>query len=240
MATLSGRCSWMIDAEAVENSRQAPWQRFTRRKLDGATSQADQGVVMARVRPRRNPCTRCRNRRPGRAWWEFISISVLSCQLSVVSSGNRQPALPLDFSSSVVSEPLPLRIRDKRRHRLRGRMSICRGPGSERRQTHQISRAKLTRSNAYESLHPCSSAAKRVATNGDSFTLACLRPESTRTHSTADSIRISATITIKVAGHDRVQSVVENQTRIGGRTGCQLRRVRQKSDARIGIENLVP
>src|SRR6266481_2627359 len=46
-------------------------------------------------------------------------------------------------------------------------------------------------------LHPCSSA-KRVATNGDSFTLACLRPESTRTHSTIDSIKIKPIITIKV------------------------------------------
>src|SRR4029077_11005538 len=46
-------------------------------------------------------------------------------------------------------------------------------------------------------LHPCSSA-KRVATKGDSFTLACLRPESTRSHSTADSIRITVTITIRV------------------------------------------
>jgi len=49
-----------------------------------------------------------------------------------------------------------------------------------------------------KSLHPCSSVAKRVVTKGDSFTLACLRPESTFTHSTTDSIRIRVIIAIRV------------------------------------------
>src|ERR1700682_3936067 len=43
--------------------------------------------------------------------------------------------------------------------------------------------------------HPCSSLAKRLATNGVSFTPACLRPDSTFPHSKTDSSSIRITIT---------------------------------------------
>ena len=46
-------------------------------------------------------------------------------------------------------------------------------------------------------IHPCSSVAKPLGTNGVSFTPACLRPESTLSHRNADSIKINATIKIK-------------------------------------------
>lgn len=42
--------------------------------------------------------------------------------------------------------------------------------------------------------HPRSSVANRVATNGDSFTLACMRPEITLAHTETDSSKISATM----------------------------------------------
>src|SRR5262249_14522942 len=49
------------------------------------------------------------------------------------------------------------------------------------------------RSQISQFAHPCSSA-KRVATNGDSLTLAGTRPEITLTHNQADSTRISVTM----------------------------------------------
>src|SRR5437773_12224449 len=52
--------------------------------------------------------------------------------------------------------------------------------------------------NSSHPLHPCSSVANRVATNGDSFTFASFRPESMRIHSSADSSKIIATIMIKI------------------------------------------
>src|SRR5438552_1844774 len=57
-----------------------------------------------------------------------------------------------------------------------------------KRRQHNINCLSQTR-------HPCSSVAKRLATNGVSFTPACLRPESTLAHSTTDSSNISTTIT---------------------------------------------
>src|SRR5437879_2860150 len=52
--------------------------------------------------------------------------------------------------------------------------------------------------NSSHPLHPCSSVANRVGTNGDSFTFASFRPESMRIHSSIDSSKIIATITIKI------------------------------------------
>src|SRR2546421_3353714 len=45
--------------------------------------------------------------------------------------------------------------------------------------------------------HPCSSIAKRLATNGVSLTPGCLRPDSTLAHSRVDSSNISTTIISK-------------------------------------------
>src|SRR3989475_2094496 len=52
--------------------------------------------------------------------------------------------------------------------------------------------------NGSHPFHPCSSVANRVGTNGDSFTFASFRPESMRIHSSIDSSKIIATITIKI------------------------------------------
>src|SRR5215469_1419458 len=52
--------------------------------------------------------------------------------------------------------------------------------------------AQRAQQNFPERTHPCSSVAKRVDTKGASRTLAALRPLSTRNHSRADSITITA------------------------------------------------
>src|SRR6476659_7536064 len=79
-----------------------------------------------------------------------------------------------------------------------------------------------------QTFHPCSSVAKRLATNGVSFTAHCLRPDNTFAHSKTDSSSISTTITSK----NPVTTASSRSLKMSREASCVVKGVRLRACAR--------